>query len=455
MKGTFVRTAVVLAVLGGLGGYAWFVERGKPVKPLDGEEAGPKEKVFDGLVRQRVEELRIEPRGGEAVRLGKRENAWRLLAPLDAAADAAQVETLLGGLENMEAQQVAAESPTDLAEFGLEPAAARVEVHVAGERAPRVLLIGDKVPASGEVFAQLSARRRVFTIPGYVAQSFEKKAFDLRDRNLLKIQRDAVRGLEVSGPEGRYALSREADEWTITAPVRTRAGRYSVDGFVGLLESLRFDEVAAEDARDLKPWGLHKPTRTVALKLADGSTKTLEIGSSPADKKFHARVGGASLVTVIPGAVVEDLEKGLDNWRAKRLLEIATYQVTGIEIREGDKVRKLARSTVKGADGFDEQKWKRTAPDAKDVETKLVDDALFKLGGTEVNSFVDAPKALSSYGLDKPAFRLQLALEKGEPAWLELGQQGGAWHARRPGDDALLALDAAKADELIKAFAGL
>lgn len=455
MKGTFVRTTVVLAVLAGLGSYAWFVEREKPARSGDEEPEAKKDKVLAGLVRQRIEGLRLQPRGGEVVRLARRDNTWRLLEPIDAAADAAEVETLLGSLENMESGSVAAEAPADLAEFGLAPAQARVEVDVAGEKAPRVLLIGDKVPASADVFAQTNARNSVITIPGYAAAAFEKKAFDLRDRNLLKIQRDAVRGVEVSGPEGGYALVREGAEWTVSAPVKTRAGRYTVDGFVGLLESLRFDEVAAEDARELKPFGLDKPTRKVALKLADGSTKTLEIGSGAGDKKFHARVSGGSLVAVIPGAIVDDLAKGLDHWRAKRLLELATYQVSAIEIHESGKLRKLARSTVKGASGFDEQKWKRTTPDAKDVETKLVEEALFKLGGTEAVSFVDAPKPLAAYGLDKPRFKVVLTLEKGASAWLELGEAGGAWHARRPGDDALLALDPAKADELLKAFAGL
>ena len=41
------------------------------------------------------------------------------------------------------------------------------------------------------------------------------------------------------------------------------------------------------------------------------------------------------------------------------------------------------------------------------------------------------------------------------PLTFELGSQGGAWYARRTGDQAVLKLDAAKAEELVKTFGGL
>ena len=80
-----------------------------------------------------------------------------------------------------------------------------------------------------------------------------------------------------------------------------------MDGLLGALEGLRMDKVAAEDARDLTPYGLDKPAWRVVLGLADGTARTLEIGSSPAEKQHHAREGSSRLVAVIPDAVVQDL----------------------------------------------------------------------------------------------------------------------------------------------------
>ena len=81
----------------------------------------------------------------------------------------------------------------------------------------------------------------------FVESSFDKKPFDLRDRDLLHAPRGDVRTIEVRGPEGAYSLARtDAGEWAFTKPLATRAGRWKVDGLLGTLENLRMESVADE-----------------------------------------------------------------------------------------------------------------------------------------------------------------------------------------------------------------
>ena len=112
----------------------------------------------------------------------------------------------------------------------------------------------------------------------------------------------------------------------------------------------------------------------------------------------------------------------------------------------------FARSSSKDdKQGFDVYKWKRTAPDAKELDTNTVQDALFKIGGLEASEFVDAPGPLEGYGLDKPALRVTLKHAEGKPSsWFEIGKKDGAAYGRRPDDTALLKLDVAKADEVME-----
>jgi Domain of unknown function (DUF4340) len=119
--------------------------------------------------------------------------------------------------------------------------------------------------------------------------------------------------------------------------------------------------------------------------------------------------------------------------------------------------RTYARSSSKDKDGVDVYKWKRNAPDAKDVETNKVQDALFLLGGAEAQEFVDTPAGLEAYGLAPPTLKVTLTYEGGSrpPAWIEIGKKDGAAYARRAGDTAILKLDPAKADEIIKSFGAL
>jgi hypothetical protein len=214
------------------------------------------------------------------------------------------------------------------------------------------------------------------------------------------------------------------------------------------------ESVASEDAKDLTPYGLDKPARTLSLGLASGGSKVLEIGkAAPGEKKLYARPAGSSLVAVIPGALDEQLGKGLKDLRASRLLEVATYEVEGFDVVEGQTKRVYAKTTAKDKDGLDKPQWKRTQPEAKDLETTKVEDALFKLGGVEVQEFVDQPKDAGTYGLEAPVLKIAIRLGSGKgEATVEIGRKDGTVYARRAGDGAVLKLDPAKADELVKSF---
>jgi hypothetical protein len=407
----------------------------------------------------------------------KENTAWKVTAPFNAPADTSAVESMLTSLEKLEADEVVVEQTANPAEFGLDKPSRTVTAIVEGAPAPLKVEFGAKSPDGSSVYARAAASPKVYLIPSWVEGSFDKKPFDLRDRDLLHVKRDDVRSLEVAGPEGSYSLARtDAGEWAFTKPVATRAGRWSVDGLLGTVENLRMESVAAEAAADVKAYGLEKPARTVSVVLKDGTTRTLEIGAgapdpaatpspspSPAKKgekspppkptKYYARQAGTGLVAVVPATLADDLAKGMGELRAKRLLEVATYETEGFEALAGGTKKAYAKSTTKDKDGFDKTQWKRTAPDAKGLETTKVEDALFKMGGVEVSEFVDQPLAPAAYGLDAPVLKVTVKA-KGE-SWIEVGKKDGAVYARRSGDSAVLKLDPTKADELIKAFSDL
>jgi hypothetical protein len=453
-RSPFVKTYVLVAAALGLGAYLYFVES----KREPGSKDKPKEKVFAALKdgKDKVKEVTLA-HGSETIQLVKGSEGWRLVAPQSVKADTSEVDGLLGSLESLETDEIVSETPGDLGPYGLAQPQGTVTVVREGSPDALRLQLGQKTPDGSAVYAKLPTSPRVFTIPSWSASSLDKKPFDLRDRKLLHLKRDEVKSLEVTSPAESYALARnDAGEWMFTRPLSTRAGRWSVDGLLGTVEGLRMEAVAAEDARDLKPYGLDKPAWRVALGLADGTSRTLEIGSAAGDKKHHAREASSRLVAVVPDAVVDDLGKGMKELRAKRLLEVAAYEVEAFDVEAAPGKRAYVRSSTKDKDGVDVYHWKRTAPDTADLDTNKVQDALFLLGGAEIQDFIDAPGAPAQYGLEAPALKVTVRHEGGKvPLMFELGSQGGAFYARRSGDQAVLKLDPAKAQELVKTFGAL
>ena len=446
----FWKTWVAVAVCAGLFAYVYFVESKRETTTEK-----PKEKVL-ALDRSKVKEVDLARAGAPPIHLTKEgEEAWRLTAPAPpVAADSGEVDSLVTTLSNLEVEEVVTESPGALAQYGLDPPRTTVSVLLQGASEPLKLMLGDKSPDGGALYAKVPSRPRVFTVQAYLESSFDKKPFDLRDRDLLHVKRDAVRTLEVQGPDGAYALAKDdKGDWSFTRPLKTRAGRWSVDGLLGTLEGLRMEQVAAEEASDLKPFGLDKPARAVTLGLEGGGTRTLEIGKAAGEKKYNARESGSRLVAVVPGAVVDDLAKGMAELRAKRLLDVSTYEVEGmtVELEGGKKL--YARSSVRDKDGIDVYKWKRTQPDGKDIDTNKVQDALFQVGAVEVSEFLDQPGPPAVYGCDAPALKATLRFGPGKPeSWFEVCRKDGAAYGRRAADDAVLKLDPQKTDDLLKAF---
>lgn len=451
MRNPFLKTYLALAVLLALGGYVYWKDKHKTDKPGDEK---PKVLAFD---KAKVREIRLEPSFGDAVALVKKAEGWRLQGTPELAAGSAEVDGLIASLEALEAGDAVSEQAKDLKQYGLDPPLSSASVVLEGAPQPLQVQLGMKTFDNASVYAKRPAEPKVFLIPANLAAALEKKPFDLRDRDLLHVQRDKLKTLEVTGPEGGFTLERTGkDDWAATKPLKTRAGRWPIDGLLGTLENLRMDAVGSEAASNLKPFGLDKPARSVTLVLEDGSRRRLEIGSATPDKKYYAKEALSQLVALIPPALVEDLSKGLSNLRAKRLLDISTYDVVGLEGKLEGTARAWSRTSEKGKDGFDVHKWKRTAPDAKDVETAKVEDALFKLSGLEAQEFVDAPGSPDKYGLDTPLVELKLSQGKEQPVLtVALGKKDGAVYARRDGDDALLKLDPAKVDELLAALKAL
>jgi hypothetical protein len=470
----FWKTGLLVVALAALGSWIWFVERKQEPK-----KEGEREKVtLVAIDKTKAREIALSA-AGESIKLMKDQAAWKLTAPFAAPADTSSVESILGSLEKLEADEMLADGVTDFAQYGLDQPSRQVSAAVEGAAAPLAVDFGAKSPDGGSVYARKPGEAKVYLVASWVESSFDKKPFDLRDRDLLHVKRDDVRSLEVAGPEGGFALARtDAGEWAFTKPVATRAGRWSVDGLIGTVENLRMDSVAGEsvsDAKEIARYGLAKPSRSVTLVTKDGATRTLEIGApapdpsatpaptpspSPGQKpekpkptKYYARQAGTGLVAVVPAALADDLAKGMGELRAKRLAEVATYETEGFEVTAGGVTKSYAKSTTKGKDGLDQTQWKRTKPDSKDLDSTKVEDALFKIGGIDVSEFIDLPKAASDYGLDAPA--LKITIKAKAESWVELGKKDAAFYARRSGDAAVLRLDATKAEELLKAFGEL
>ena len=116
MKSRILLNLALIAALVALSLYAYF-------KPW--QDAAPTLKLTQ-LKRDDVTRIAVEPRGAASIKLEKRDGAWRIVAPLNAQADATQVDSLVN-IVNANAKQKLANA--DLAQFDLNPPPVRVTLN--------------------------------------------------------------------------------------------------------------------------------------------------------------------------------------------------------------------------------------------------------------------------------------------------------------------------------------
>jgi hypothetical protein len=436
----FWKTYLLLAVAGALGVFI-YLDWKKP----SGDDK--KEKVFSAD-KNKVKSFTLSREGGDKIAVSKEGESWKLVSPANVPADANAVDTVLSTLESAEISATVTEQPASLAGYGLETP--RLTVAVVAEGPEQRLLLGRHTPDETGVYAKYADKGRVFTVPAQVEASLLKKPVDLRDRSVLHMKREMVKRVDLKGPDADVLLVKdEKGDWNFERPLKTKAARWGVDGMLLGIENLLFEEVAAEEAHDFKPYGLDRPTWTAILELTDGSAKKLEIGSSkdPAaakvyavdpnsapPPKYYARDASHNLVGVIAATLVDDLSKAKSSLRSRYLLDFPALDVNRVEVTSDGKTRVYARTVTKDAGGTDVRKWKQTSPAIKEIETKTIEDLLFSVASNDVQEFLDTPGQLAKYGLDTPAIHAALTFDNKLPGWFEVGQKDGVFYGRRDND---------------------
>jgi hypothetical protein len=441
----FWSTLASVVVLAGLGAYIYFVVNKLPEGGAD--PAKKQEKVFATLQADKIDEITVTSAAGDATTLKKEGGAWQLTAPVAAKADDSEVSGMTSALASLEMVRVVDENPASLNDYGLSNP--RVEVDFKAGADSRKLLIGEKSPTGGDLFAKRNDEKRVFMIPAVQETTFNRTTFDLRDKVLLKFDREKVDGVEVDAGGKTLTIGKDGGDWKIGKPVQTRADFGSVEGLIGRLQTVQMKSIVASDPTpaDLKKYGLDKPDVTVVLNTGS-SRATLILGGKAADNTVYARDASKPAVVTVETALLDDLKKGADDYRRKDLFEFRPYNATHIEIAHNGQTVVLDRMKGQGENAPD--KWHRVSPNPGDVDKDKMDGLLSKLSNMRAASFVEST---AKTGLDKPALSVSVKFEEGKKEdKVTFGQAGNDVFAARPGEPGAAKADIADFNDVIKSL---
>jgi uncharacterized protein DUF4340 len=439
-------TIALIVVLAGLGAYFYFVTS---KLPEGGDAAKKQEKVFAGLDATKIDEIKVTSAAGDATLLKKDSNGWQILQPITAKADESEATSVTSALASAEISRVIDENPSDLNEYGLSNPRIEIDFKAAGDKQYRKLLIGDKTPTSATIYAKRNDEKKVFAIPAFQETSLNRTTFDLRDKVLIKFDREKVDAVDISAAGKPLTIAKGTGDWKITKPIQTNADFGSVEGLIGRLQSAQMKSMAADEpsTADLKKYGLDKPEVTVNLN-AGSSRATLLIGAkAPDGTTVYARDAARPAVVTIESALADELKKGADDYRRKDLFEFRPFNATRMELSRNGQTVVLDR--VKGQNDKPDT-WKRTSPNPGDVDKDKMDSLLSKLSNMRAASFVEST---AKTGLDKPALTVTVKFDEGKKEEkVTFGQSGSDVFAARPGEPGAAKAETADFNEAIKSL---
>jgi len=436
-------TIALFVVLVGLGAYIYFVSS----KKTPGSSTPDREKVFAKVEADKIEELKIKSASGDVTELKKSGDKWQITAPQALPAAEPELIGITSALGQMEVVRVVDENPTDLKEFGLVTPRVEVDFKSSDGKPSGRVAFGDKTATGGNMYAKRNDEKRVFLVADYQDGSLNKSTFDLRDKTLLKIEREKVDAVTLESGGKTVALAKEGSDWKITKPLTARADYSAADGVVGRIESAQMKSIVSNEATaaDLKKYGLDKPEVTVTV--GQGSARAvLAFGGKSGEDAVYARDLSKPAIVTVEKSVADDLKKPADDFRRKEAFESRAFNMTRVEITRGADTVVFER--VKGTGENPVDSWKRVSPNPGDPDKSKVEAMLAGLADIRATSFTDTT---AKTGLDKPAMTVLVKFDDGKKEEkVSFGKNGSDVYALIAGQPGAGKIEAEKFDEANK-----
>ncbi len=434
-------TIGLLVVLGGLFAYIYFVTWKQPAE----DTSSKLEKVFAGLQSDKIDDITVHSESGDTTELKKDKDGWKIAQPLSAAAQDSEASGITSALSQLESARVIDDNPSSLNDYGLATPRIEIDFKTAGGKGQK-LLIGQKTPTGANLFAKRNDEKRVFTIAAFQEQTFNRSTFDLRDKTVVKFDRDKVDHIDVTADNKTLELAKSDGDWKLVKPLQAPADMAAAEGLVGKVQSAQMKSIVADNVSpaDLKKYGLDKPTAEITIGL--GSAKaTLMLGGKSGDGSVYAKDASSPLVMTVDPTLVDDFKKGPDEYRKKDLFAFRAYDATHIAFtRDG---RTVAFDKVKAAKPEDEDKWRREGAKT-DADKEKMAVFLAKVESLRAMSFVDST---AKTGLDVPALVVDAKYDDGKKEErVTFGKSGSDVYASRPGEPGAAKVNPSEFDDVIK-----
>ncbi len=411
---------IAVALLAALGGLTWWSNK----KQASASKTTDTTTKVLSIPADQVQEIRIR-KAAQTVDLKRENNKWQMTQPEPLPADQDAVGSIVTTVSALNADSVVDPKATDLAPYGLKDPGVDLQI-VKKDGKTDTLLVGDDTPTGSGTYAKLANDPRVFTIGSYVKTSIDKSPGDLRDKRLLPFDSDKLTRVELQAKGETLEFGKNnQNEWQILKPRPLRADPAKVDTLVSSLKDAKMD-LSEDGKKAATDFAAGKKVATATVTDASGN-QTLEVRQNK--DSYYAKSSGVAGIYKVSSDLGKALDKGLDEFRNKKLFDFGFSDPSKIELKN-------ATYTKSG------DKW---MAGSKTMDNTSVQNFIDKLRDLTATEFTEK-------GGGDEVFPVTITSNEGKRVEkVTINKQGNQYFAKRENEPSIYVLDAKAVEDLQKA----
>lgn len=394
MKKSFLNTLVLVGVFGAL--LAWYLVYEKKIR-LDNTKEEDLEKQFVTLDAKDIHELEysnskpyVDEKNQAAtatqiIKLRKVGEEWTVVEPLQVAADASVIGSLITTLTTTKNERVVEENAQDLEKYGLKTPLLTVTVRKDSSSPSQSFQVGKDTPTGFSVYVKPSDRATVYRAPKTLKTSFDKDVTAIRDKSIFAVSRFDISEVELKVKNEEFLLKKdEKDNWML-AREGIPADANEWNKTLNALLDAKAIAFAADKETDLTKFGLKNPSvRVVVTKTKDKERVGLSLGES-SDKLVYAKLDNKVTVFKVERDVLVKAMRPAKEYRSMKLAAFNRFDIARVKLERGKEILELFKEG--------QNVWKLATDPVVEADFARVDAFLSKLQETKILDYNPKEKA--------------------------------------------------------------
>jgi hypothetical protein len=218
-------------------------------------------------------------------------------------------------------------------------------------------------------------------------------------QNVVNFERENLEGIVIQNGDDKIELKRLEGKWRIEAPFKDQADSGAIESLLANLEdwqkqdTIPADEIEKDKSR-LDEFGLSKAKLRLKLQGKEAPAEVIFGNDAALEGKMYVRLATTNDVFLVPQSVRNDIAKKPEEFRDKKLTDLATAQVTRALLKTAAGEMELEKKA---------DHWEIVKPLRARGDDQKINDLLAQVTTARIEQFVAEDRGdLQPYGLAEP-----------------------------------------------------